>query len=132
MLDLENEINLPLHNSQEQLSLNDPIIQQMLAGRKMNMNDPTELETINRLMAMLRASKKYKRLSVESANHRWESSIDDFKVEIDPSEYSSGNSERTRRVRFSDSVDVISMPQVSKPSILDKLKNASRKIKNLF
>jgi hypothetical protein len=113
----------------------------MLTERSVNYNDPNEIERLNRMTMMLKSSKKYKRLSVESANHKWENELDESPVgDHENSEYLSGNTEyisggstiSNRRVRFLESVEVISCPLESKPTLLEKLAKASKKIKNMF
>jgi hypothetical protein len=126
-----------------ELCLNDPIIQKMLTGSSIDYNDPTEIERLNRMTKMLKSSKKYRRLSVESANHKWANELDEWSVgDHENSEFlsqdskcisrsSTISSERQSKVRFSDSVEVIYCQLQSNPTLLEKLAKAVKKMKNL-
>jgi hypothetical protein len=123
-----------------ELCLNDPIIQKMLVGSSIDYNDPTEIERLNRMTMMLKSSKKYKRLSVESANHKWAIEFDERDHENSEflsqdskciSRSSTISSERQSKVRFSDSVEVIYCQLQSNPTLLEKLAKAVKKMKNL-
>ena len=123
---LDHDFHKTQNSLEEFPPIMDPIIQQMLAGKHLDPSDAEEVERLNRMMFMLKASKKYKRLSIQSANQKWESSSDSDLSDSAP------QLQRHRRVRFSDSVEVIDCPPHSKPTLLEKLANASRKIKNIF
>lgn len=142
MLDLEDQlldvdISPSLNTSHEQ-SFNDPHIQKLLAERNVDPNDPAELERLSKIVMLLKTSKKYRRMLVESANLKWESSMDSMNSMNSDSDHESSSDssikgKRSRpRVRFSDSHEVITIAPVIKTSMFEQLKSASKKFKNLF
>jgi hypothetical protein len=129
--------SLPLHY--------DPIMEAMLASRPKSFEDLShsdELERQNRMTQMLRSSKKYKKIATESANRRWQSSID----QIDNNDLIFNNDEtatsltseatsstaasdtfsdtvkRHKRVTFADTIDIIHLDQNRAISVFDQVK----------
>jgi hypothetical protein len=134
-------INGSIDNLISDSCLNDPIIKQMLTGRDIDSSDQAEMERLNRMIMMLKSSKKYRRLSVESANNKWanERPVVDHENSVflsGNSEYISGDSKLSsksqRTVRFSDSVKVIEYAEDSNFTLLEKLAKAARRMSNVF
>ena len=105
--------------------LQDPIIKRMLSERSVDLNDAIEIERLNRMTAMLRNSKKYKRSLLREVNHSWSSSVGSLS---DTSSHDIFKPEKPKRVRFSDTATVIAPPSVpSDLSFVQKLKKFLRK-----
>lgn len=134
MFDLSNEDRLSQTSHPSTSSLDDPIIQKMLSERYSDLNDPMEQERIYRMMGILKASKKYRRLSAESANLKWTSqSLDSLDMKTDDS--SIRNSKETltkRRLNVSFSENIVYIPPVESPTMMDRIKSRCRKLANLF